>query len=113
MTVVAGVVVSSGGMLRVLSSTLRAIRAAVVVFAITAMLCVSAASVSSAHAHLKEPVDSCNVCATAHMAARQVALIQVIHAPEIQSILPLPVAIQSFESRGILSKFTRGPPYSL
>jgi hypothetical protein len=99
-------------MLRVFFSTLHTFRTVSVLLAIVAMLCVSAASVSAAHTHLKDPVDSCDVCCTAHMAARQVAEIQVIHAPQIQSILPPPAAIQAVESRGVLSKLTRGPPYS-
>jgi hypothetical protein len=97
----------------VLFSTLRTFRAAVVIFAITALLCVSAASVSAAHAHPNKPDDTCNVCSTAHMAARHVAVIQIIHAPEVQSILPLPVAIQSQEAGKVLSTLTRGPPSSL
>jgi hypothetical protein len=84
-----------------------------VIFAITALLCVSAASVSAAHAHPNRPDDSCNVCSTAHMAARQVAVIQLIHAPELQSFLPLPVAIETPESGRVLSTLTRGPPSSL
>ena len=97
-------------MVRVVSSTLRAFRLFSVVLAIAAMLCVSAASVSAAHTHLKEPVDQCTVCHSAHMTARQVAVIQVIHALELQSVLSLPVAIDSLESRGVLSSLTRGPP---
>jgi hypothetical protein len=97
----------------VLFSTLRTFRAAVVIFAITALLCVSAASVSAAHAHPNKPDDSCNVCSTAHMAARHVTAIQLIHAPEVHSILPLPVAIQTQESGGVLSTLTRGPPSTL
>lgn len=91
-------------------STLRTIRAAIVIFAITALLCVSAAAVSAAHTHPNKPDDSCNICSTAHMAARHVAVIQLVHAPEVQSILPLPVAIQTHESGGVLSALTRGPP---
>ncbi len=83
------------------------------IFAITALLCVSAASVSAAHTHSNKPDDSCNVCTTAHMAARHVDAIQLVHAPELQSILPLPVAIQTQESGGVLSTLTRGPPSTL
>ncbi len=97
----------------VLFSTLRTFRAAVVVLAITALLCVSAASVSAAHTHPNKPDDSCNVCSTAHMAARHVAVIQLVHAPEVQSILPLPVVIETEESGGVLTTLTRGPPSSL
>jgi hypothetical protein len=97
----------------VLFSTLRTFRTAAVIFAITALLCVSAASVSAAHAHPNKPDDSCNVCSTAHMAARHVAVIQLVHAPELQSILPLPVAIQTQESGGVLYTLTRGPPSTL
>jgi hypothetical protein len=100
-------------MVGVLFSTLRTLRAAVVIFAITALLCVSAASVTAAHSHPNKPDDSCNVCSTAHMAARHVAVIQLVHTPEVQSILPLPVAIQTQESGGVLSTLSRGPPSSL
>jgi hypothetical protein len=100
-------------MVGVLFSTLRTFRTAAVIFAITALLCVSAASVSAAHSHLNKPDDSCNVCSTAHMAARHVGVIQLIHEPEVQSILPLPVAILTRESGGVLSALTRGPPSTL
>ena len=91
----------------------RALRLLTVILAITAMLCVSAASVSAAHSHLKEPVDRCNVCYTAHLAAQQVAAIQVTHSLQLQSFLALPEAIQYVESRGVLTILTRGPPSSL
>ena len=107
------VVVWSGGMVSVRFSTLRTFRAVAVIFAITALLCVSAASVSAAHTHPNKPDDTCNICCTAHMAARYVAVIRLVHAPEVQSILPLPVAIQTHESGGVLSTLTRGPPSSL
>lgn len=100
-------------MLRSAQRAPGALRIIAVILAIAAMLCVSAASVSAAHTHLKEPVGQCNVCHTAHMTARQVAVIQVIHALELQSVLSLPVAIDSLESRGVLSGLTRGPPVSL
>lgn len=77
------------------------------------MLCVSAASVSAAHTHLKEPIGSCDVCYTAHMAARQIAVTQIVHSLELQSFLAPPAAIQYVESRGVLSLLTRGPPSSL
>ena len=81
------------------------------VFAITALLVVS--SVSASHAHLNRADDACAVCSTAHMAARDVATIQLVHAPQVQSILPLPVVIQAEESAALLSVLTRGPPTSL
>jgi hypothetical protein len=91
----------------------RTFRTAAVIVAIAALLCVSAASVSAAHAHPNKPDDTCNICSTAHMAARHVAVIQLVHAPEVQSILPLPVAIQTQEYGGVLSILTRGPPATL
>ncbi len=99
-------------MVGVLFSTFRTFRAAAVILAITALLCVSAASVSAAHAHPNKPDDTCNICSTAHMAARHVAVIKLVHAPEVQSILPLPVAIQTQESSGVFTTLTRGPPSS-
>jgi hypothetical protein len=92
------------------SRTFRMFRLFAVLLAITAMLGVSAASVSAAHTHLKEPVDQCNVCHTAHLTARQVAVIQVLHAPELESILLAPAPMDSLESRSVLSSLTRGPP---
>ncbi len=77
------------------------------------MLGVSAASVSAAHAHVKEPVGQCSVCSTAHMSAREVAVIQVDHVLELQSILAPVITIQRIESRSILTSLTRGPPSSL
>ena len=105
--------ISSRQMLRSFPRAPRALRILAVILAIAAMLCVSAASVSPAHTHLKEPVGSCDVCYTAHLAARQVAVVQVIHALELQSFLASPAAIQRVESRGILALLTRGPPSSL
>jgi hypothetical protein len=100
-------------MLYALAGAPRALRATFVMLAITAMLCVSAASVSAAHTHLKEPVDRCDICCTAHLVAQQVAVIQVIHALELQSILSRYVAVRRIESRGVLSLLTRGPPSAL
>lgn len=99
-------------MLRSVPRALRAIRIVAVILAIAAMLCVSAASVSAAHAHENEPVGRCDVCYTAHLAAQQVVVVQIIHALELQSFLAPPVAIQPVESRGILALLTRGPPSS-
>jgi len=97
-------------MLRSVPRAPRALRMVVVILAIAAMLCVSAASVSAAHTHQNEPVGRCDVCYTAHLAAQQVAVVQVIHALELQSFLSPAVAIQRLESRGILALLTRGPP---
>jgi hypothetical protein len=88
----------------------RLSRIVVVILAITAMLCLSAASVSPAHTHLNSAADHCDVCYTAHMAAQQVAVIQVVHSLELQNFLTPPEAFQHVESRGILALLTRGPP---
>ncbi len=91
----------------------RLSRIVVAILAIAAMLCVSAASVSPAHTHLDSAADHCDVCFTAHMAAPQVAVIQVVHSLELQSFLSPPEAVQRVESRSILAFLTRGPPASL
>ena len=91
----------------------RLTRIAVVILAIAAMLCVCAASVSPAHSHLNSASDHCDVCYTAHMAAQQVATIQVAHSLELQSFLTPSEVLQHVESRGILTLLTRGPPTSL
>jgi len=106
-------VLSSKQMQRPIPGNTRASRIFFVILAIAAMLCVSAASVSPAHSHLNSPADHCDVCYTAHMAAQQVAVVQVVHAPELQSFLPLPDTFQCVESRRILALLTRGPPASL
>ena len=92
---------------------LRSLRIVTVIFALAAMLCVTAASVSPAHTHLKDPAGRCDICVTAHLASRQVAVVQVVHALALQSLLVAPVAIQRVESRVVLSTLTRGPPSSL
>jgi hypothetical protein len=84
-----------------------------VILAMVAMLGVSASSLSADHAHLSSPADHCDVCVTAHMAAQQVAVVQVIHSLELQSFLSPPDAIQRVQSRSILAVLTRGPPASL
>ena len=91
----------------------RLSRIVVVILAIAAMLGVSAASLSAAHAHLNSPADHCDICCTAHMAAQQVAVVQVVHSPELQSFLAPPEAVERVESRSILALLTRGPPASL
>jgi hypothetical protein len=88
----------------------RLSRIVVVILAIAAMLCISAVSVSPAHTHLNSPADHCDVCFTAHMAAQQIAVIEVIHSLELQSFLSPPEPFQRVESRGILALLTRGPP---
>ena len=100
-------------MLRLVPGAPRAYRVLAVILAIAAMLCVSAASVSPAHAHLNAPADRCDVCYTAHMAVQQVAAIQVIHALQLQNYLAPLAAVQRPELRGILALLTRGPPSSL
>lgn len=90
-----------------------ALRSLTVVLAITAMLSVSAASVSVAHTHLKEPVDRCNVCQTAHLATQQIIVVQIIHGPELQSLFAPQATIQRVDSRSVFTSLTRGPPSSL
>jgi hypothetical protein len=94
-------------------SQARLARVIVVILAIAAMLCITAASVSSAHTHLDSAADHCDVCFTAHMAAEQVAVIQVVHSLELQSFLAPPAAVLRVESRSVLAPLTRGPPASL
>jgi hypothetical protein len=77
------------------------------------MLGVSAASVSAAHTHLNSAADQCDICHTAHMAAQQIAVIQVVHSLELQSFLAPPEALERVESRGFRTLLTRGPPASL
>jgi hypothetical protein len=91
----------------------RLSRIVVVILAIAAMLCITAASVSSAHTHLNSAADHCDICCTVHMAAQQVAVIQVVHSLQLQGFLAAPEAVQRVESRNILAVLTRGPPASL
>ena len=100
-------------MLRLVPGAHRAPRIFAVILAIIAMLCVSAASASPAHTHLTGPADRCDICVTAHLASQQAAVIQVVHAPELQGFLPPAAVIQRTELRRILSLLTRGPPSSL
>jgi len=86
------------------------LRILAVVLALGAMMSVSAASLTPAHNHLNTAGDHCDVCITAHMAAREVAVIQVVHAPVLQSFLAPVDAVQSVVSRSVLSSLTRGPP---
>ena len=89
----------------------RKMRIVAVFLALTAMLCVSAASLSAAHSHhLNQPADQCSVCCTAHMTASEVAVIHVIHAPEAQSFEAPLTAAPDVESRTVRSTLTRGPP---
>ena len=100
-------------MLRPAPGQPRLSRIIVVSIAFAAMLFISAASVSSAHTHLNSAADHCDVCFTAHMAAEQVAVVQVIHSLQLQSFLAPPEALQRVESRSIVAALTRGPPASL
>jgi TATA-box binding protein (TBP) (component of TFIID and TFIIIB) len=88
----------------------RTLRMVAAIFAITAMLCVSAASVSASHAHLKEPIDRCDVCSAAHLTAQQIAVVQIVHAPELRSLVAPLVTARRIESRGVVVLLTRGPP---
>lgn len=89
------------------------LRTVAVILAIIAMLCVTAAASSPSHTHINEPVGRCNVCYTAHQAAQQVSVVQIIHGLELQSILAVNTPIQHVESRGVIALLTRGPPSSL
>jgi len=100
-------------MVRAVLSAPRSLRMVAVILAIAAMLCVSAASVSAAHTHSKEPVGRCDVCSTAHQAAQQIVVAPVVHAPHVQSQLAKPIEIHRIESRTVLTLLTRGPPSSL
>ena len=100
-------------MLRPAPGQAKLSRVIIVILAIAAMLCITAASVSPAHTHLNSAADHCDVCVTAHMAAQQVAVIQVVHSLEQQNFLVPPEAAQRVESRSILAVLTRGPPASL
>ena len=97
-------------MLRSFRSAPRVLRILAVILALGAMMSVSAASLTSAHNHSNTASDHCDVCITAHMAASEVAIIQVVHAPVLQSFLAPVDTIQLFESRSVLSTLTRGPP---
>jgi len=89
----------------------RKMRIVAVFLALTAMLCVSAASLSAAHSHhLNQPADRCSVCCTAHMTASEVAVIHVIHAPEARSFESPLATATDFQSRTVRSSLTRGPP---
>ncbi len=89
----------------------RKMRIVAVFLALTAMLCVSAASLSAAHSHhLNQPADRCSVCSTAHMTASEIAIIHVIHAPEARSFESPLSAAPDFQSRTVRSTLTRGPP---
>jgi hypothetical protein len=89
----------------------RALRIFAVLFALTAMLSVSAASLSAAHSHHRlEPADQCSVCCTAHMTASEIAVIHVVYAPELRSFESPLITVRDAESRTITSSLTRGPP---
>jgi hypothetical protein len=100
-------------MLRTVLGVRRALQMVAVILAITAMLSVSAASASAAHAHVKGPFGRCDVCSTAHQAAQQIIVVQVVHAPNLHSRMAQPVAIQRVESRRVLTLLSRGPPSAL
>ena len=100
-------------MLRAVVGVPRALQIVSVILAITAMLSVSAASVSAAHTHVKGPFGRCDVCSTAHQAAQQSVVVQVVRAPNLHSRMAQPVAIQRVDSRSVLTLLTRGPPSAL
>lgn len=100
-------------MLRTVLGVPRTLQIVSVILAITAMLCVSAVSVSAAHTHVKGPFVRCDVCSTAHQAAQQIIVAEVVHAPNLHSRMAQPVALQRLESRSILTVLTRGPPSAL
>ena len=100
-------------MLRQAQDRPRPIRQIALVFAMLAMLLVAVASASPAHTHLNSAADRCDICSAAHMAAQQVATVQVFHSLEIRNFIAAPEAVQRVESRSVLALVTRGPPASL
>lgn len=89
----------------------RALRILAVLLTLTAMLSVSAASLSAEHSHHRlQPADQCTVCCTAHMTVSEIAVIHVIHAPEVRSFESPLITVRDAESRTITSSLTRGPP---
>jgi hypothetical protein len=88
----------------------RALRIAVLLVAIAAMLGVVTASASPAHSHLNGSAAGCDICYTAHMSAVETPAVLLFHGPEIQGLivfLPLLSGYQPYDSE--LSS-SRGPP---
>lgn len=88
----------------------RTLRITALLVAIFALLGVSFAAESPEHLHLKSPVNSCDVCLTAHAAAEQVRTVHVLPAPELRWHTVLAVTDDGYETHSGPVFLTRGPP---
>ena len=88
----------------------RKLRIAALLLAIFAMLGVSFASDSAEHLHLKTPVNGCDVCLTAHIAAEQVHAVHSLPAPELRWNLVLATSLDGYNALASATFLTRGPP---
>jgi hypothetical protein len=83
----------------------------IALFAIMALLTLSAASASPEHIHSKAPASQCNICFTLHAASSEaIAIVQLFHAPTAgERFIPGEV-IRGYPLPTLRSAVDRGPP---
>ncbi len=92
------------------ANTPRALRIAILVVAIAAMLGVVTASASPLHSHLKSSAAGCDICFTAHMSAVETPAAHVMHGPEVQGLITFLPTLSGYQPYDSESSSSRGPP---
>ena len=88
----------------------RALRIAILVVALAAMLGVVTASAAPAHAHLKTPDAGCDICFTAHLTAVDTPCGYVFLAPQIEGVITVLPMLSGYQPCDSESSSSRGPP---
>jgi hypothetical protein len=83
---------------------------AVLLFALLAMLGVSAAANSPAHFHLDSSANRCDLCFTAHMDGVQSPAAQPVHGLEISGRVSLLLPYFGYDLPFTPTSSSRGPP---
>jgi hypothetical protein len=88
-----------------------AVRAAILIAAITALLGVAMAADSAAHFHARSTGGQCDICMTAHVVSLEArAVFHLFGAVEVHERLAPGVAITGYQLLLAHPSFSRGPP---
>jgi hypothetical protein len=83
----------------------------IALFAIMAMLTVSAASASAEHIHAKAPASQCDICFTLHaVSSEAMAVVQLFHAPTAGERCISGDVIRGYPLPNLRAAVDRGPP---
>jgi hypothetical protein len=88
-----------------------ALRAAIMMVAVAALLGVAMASSTSAHFHARSTGGQCDICMTAHVVSLEArAVFHLFGAVEVHERIAPGVAITGYQLLLAHSSFSRGPP---